>query len=190
MVNKIAIAGGIACGKTTFLNLLGEKVGKENILSIDDIVTELYEFQEVKDYIVTLMMCYNSNITAFSKNNIKNLMHIPDFKREIEGYVHPMVKKEISKSNAFFLEHPLLFEIGQNKDYLQSWLIACDPEIQIQRLIKRNNYDEFTAKKWINFQIPMAEKILKADKVFFNNGSIEDLTHQIDEALIDVKRFF
>ena len=177
---KIGISGGIACGKSTFLTLLAKHFGKENVISADEIVTELYEDEFITNPIVIMMKKYNPDIDfPFSKDQIKSLIGNKDFKKEIEHYVHPLVNLRIANSTALFVENPLLFETGQYLRYYESWLVACDPEIQIQRLMERNKYDKETALKWISMQMPLQEKIEKADRVFYNNDTIEELEKSI-----------
>lgn len=178
--HKIAISGNICCGKSTFLALLAKHFGKENVISADEIVTKLYENEFITNPIVMMMKKYNPDIDfPFSKDQIKSLIGNKEFKKEIEHYVHPLVNLRISNSTALFVENPLLFETGQYLRYYESWLVACDPEIQIKRLMERNKYDEETALKWISMQMPLQEKIEKADRVFYNNDTIEELEKSI-----------
>lgn len=169
MLNKIAISGGIACGKSTFLTILASLVGEDNVVSCDDIVARLYTDASVQHEILLLMKEYQPNISEFSKENIKRLMHIPAFKKSLEGYVHPLVRQNVESSKALFVEVPLLFETGTHTHYYESWVVACEPDIQIQRLMSRNNISRLEAQRWIDMQMPLCKKIIKADRVFFNN---------------------
>lgn len=83
---------------------------------------------------------------------------------------------------------PLLFESGQLR-----WLfgitivVACDPEIQLQRLRARNpDLTEQQCRDRIASQIPIQEKAKKADLCIWNNGDLDALADQVEEVRRDV----
>ena len=49
-------------------------------------------------------------------------------------------------------------------------VVACSPEIQLARLMKRTSLDRLIAGQMIAAQMPLAEKIARADHVVWNNG--------------------
>jgi len=48
--------------------------------------------------------------------------------------------------------------------------VACSEEVQVQRLMKRMGLDWDSATAIIAAQIPLAEKMKRADHVVWNNG--------------------
>ena len=83
---------------------------------------------------------------------------------------------------------PLLFESGK-----LSWLfgiticVATSEDIQLARLIKRNpelSKDECQAR--IDSQLALSQKISRADIVIDNNGDLDQLREQVEEARRDI----
>ena len=56
--------------------------------------------------------------------------------------------------------------------------VACDKDIQVKRIMARNNISKEETEKIIASQMPIEEKIRLADFVIYNNGDINKL---IDE---------
>ena len=59
----------------------------------------------------------------------------------------------------------------------------CSSEQQLERLITRNNLSEKEAFTRIQSQLPLEEKIQKADLVLDNSSTLEALYQQIEQAL-------
>ena len=63
------------------------------------------------------------------------------------------------------------------------WLIYVDKEIQLYRLMLRNNLNEKQAIDRINAQIPLEKKKEKTTRIIYNNGDIEQLNRNVEEFL-------
>jgi dephospho-CoA kinase len=57
-------------------------------------------------------------------------------------------------------------------------VVACSPKLQLARLRKRMSVRSAEAKQMINSQMPLEEKITRADHVVWNNGDRASLTEQ------------
>ena len=82
-------------------------------------------------------------------------------------------------SSLFVADVPLLFESGFDFGYERSLLVATTRETQLARLKSRNGFDNTLAEAILATQIPILEKLRRADVVFWNEGSEEVLRHQI-----------
>lgn len=60
------------------------------------------------------------------------------------------------------------------------------PEIQCQRLMKRNHLSVEEAKLRIDSQMSLAEKMPYASLVLDNNGSLDDLKKKVKSAINDL----
>ena len=78
---------------------------------------------------------------------------------------------------------PLLYEANMEDLFDSIIVVACDLDIQIARIMKRNGISSEEAMKRINNQNPLNEKIAKADYVIYNNGNIEDVWKKIEKIL-------
>jgi dephospho-CoA kinase len=78
---------------------------------------------------------------------------------------------------------PLLFESGKLRYMFGlSIVVACDPELQLERLTKRNtDLTTQQCKERIASQLAMEKKIKMANFVIYNNGSIEDLEDEVEK---------
>ncbi|GAB3060788.1 dephospho-CoA kinase [Salinicoccus sesuvii] len=109
--------------------------------------------------------------------------------------VHPEVRKlmdsdkeaALSESHVF-LDIPLLFENGLDRQCDITLTVYVDQETQIERLMARNNFDRSEALARINSQMPLSEKKEKSTKVLDNSGSKADLFEQIDEFISSIEK--
>lgn len=80
----------------------------------------------------------------------------------------------------------MLFESNRLELYDKIWVVAVDEETQKQRLMLRNDLTEQEAVQRITSQLPLAEKIQRADTVIDNNGTPTATFEQVDVALAAV----
>jgi dephospho-CoA kinase len=58
---------------------------------------------------------------------------------------------------------------------------ACPPEVQLQRLIQRNNLSASEAARRIASQLPIDAKVDLADYVVDTSGTIEETDRQVED---------
>ena len=87
------------------------------------------------------------------------------------------------------LDIPLLFEREYDKNYHVDKIIvvSADPEVQLARLKSRDSLDERQAKNRMCTQMPIAEKVARADYVINNNGDKSQLKAQVDDLIEKLK---
>ena len=109
-------------------------------------------------------------------------------RRDLEQIIHPDVQRS---TNAWFasLPHhhpfaiadiPLLYEIGRDRDFDAVMVAACDRETQLHRLMKRDGLSEGDARRRIETQLPIEEKVRRADFVIRTDGSFEETDREVD----------
>lgn len=79
-------------------------------------------------------------------------------------------------------EVPLLFENGLEAMMDATLLIAASETLQLERLMKRDGLDESAARARIRAQMPLEEKRRRATRTIENNGSLDELAHQLRQA--------
>lgn len=77
----------------------------------------------------------------------------------------------------------LLIETGNYKGYNCTILVACPPEIQINRLMRRNGLTREEAQARLNAQLPLEEKLKCADFVIDTSGTVEESIAQTNKAI-------
>jgi dephospho-CoA kinase len=106
-----------------------------------------------------------------------------------------------NSANLFFADIPLLYETGGETLCDRVVVVACSPRVQLERLMARGAsmegraparpgkeggasqklrppLDEMSAQQMIDAQMPLTEKIGRADHVVWNNGGREVMKEQ------------
>ena len=97
-----------------------------------------------------------------------------------------LVEKNMQDALLDLPEPDTLIENDYQDWFDQIWLVAVLPEIQCQRLMKRNHLSVEEAKLRIDSQMSLAEKMPYASLVLDNNGSLDDLKEKVKSAINDL----
>jgi dephospho-CoA kinase len=185
---RIALTGGIACGKSTFSHILF-KLGVATI-DADDIVHGL-ESPGGKAVPLILKRFGESLLNRDGSINRPQLASIvfgsDEARRDLEAILFPMVGEEIDN---FFKAPkppeikfsiaviPLLFESHWESDYDIIVCVSSPRSIQVERMTSKRGYSEEHAEARLSAQIPVEEKAARSDYVVENCGSAEDLKQE------------
>ena len=174
-MQTIALTGGIACGKSTVLKSL-ERKGFETV-DCDEIVAQLHRKAEVKKRVKN----------EFGSNDRKKLAEkiFSDAKarERLERILHPLVLRELLKKFAalerrncavVFVDVPLLFEARLENCFSKSVAVYCRQSQQVARLEKKG-LTEKQALQRIRAQMPLSQKVKKADFSINNSGAQKSL---------------
>lgn len=184
---KIGLTGGLGCGKSLALKLFAEYGYK--LINADVLVHEiLRDDVSIKEILVSR---WGNGILdeegALDRKKISKIVFKKAPELEfLESVVHPRVIKKweeimhykgAEKFN-WIVEVPLLFEKNLEKFFNFTVCIYTSEVIQKYRLMARGlTADE--AQERIEYQMPVLEKVLKADYVILNNGTELFLNQQI-----------
>lgn len=102
----------------------------------------------------------------------------------LSQYIHQWL---VSKMNDYLkqspaiivMDIPLLFEVGYEKYVDQVMVVATSEEIQLNRLMKRDNLGKKEAIQRIDSQLPISKKVILGDIIIDNNGTIENTKKQV-----------
>jgi dephospho-CoA kinase len=104
----------------------------------------------------------------------------------LEQLVHPLVRARfaaelarLAAAPAVVLMIPLLFEAGLEELCSEVWLVDCDSDQQLGRLIGRDGLSEAEARARIAAQWPLARKRPLADRLIDNRGTPEQLAARV-----------
>lgn len=92
---------------------------------------------------------------------------------DIKSHDEPLVIADI----------PLMFEKGYEDAMDQVAVVYVPREIQLERLMSRDDLDEETAMKKIQSQMSIEAKAHKADVIFNNMGTKEETRQQVEDWL-------
>jgi dephospho-CoA kinase len=188
-VRIIGLTGGIATGKTTVSNYLAQRV---QVMDADVLAREAVGSDS--KILLALVKRYGSQLLDSSGTlNRAKLAEIifqdGSEKRWVESMIHPYVRQRLSSSKAhatastLVMVIPLLFEADMTDLVSEIWVVACPPDLQLTRLIRRNSLTATEAQARIDSQMPLEQKCAQADVVLNNQGDLEALYLQVDQAL-------
>lgn len=111
----------------------------------------------------------------------------PEARRDLEAIVHPAVRARAAQltraapPDAVVVQViPLLVETGQQKAFDRVVAVDVDPEVQLQRLVRRSGLPVDQARARINAQATREQRLAAADDVIDNNGTVEQLRAAVD----------
>ena len=190
---KIAITGGIGCGKSTVLQFL--EANGVACLSADAVVRHLLsEDQSVIDSVIEHFGTEfkNEDGSVDRKALAKIVFQSKSDLEWLESLLHPLVQKSCE---AFFkahnaqlacLEIPLLFEKRLEKEYdLVVSIISSDANANIRLRLK--GYSDMDIAFRRQQQLPNSLKAERSDFVLINDGSLNFLEQQIITLLSTIK---
>ena len=160
---RIALTGGIACGKSQVARFLNE-AGIETI-DADDIVHELVPEEE-------------------RRRLAKTVFNDPAARKALEAKLHPIVKARIDDflraggEGRRLAVIPLLFEVGWDADFDFIAAVVPPRETQISRMCSSRGYSREEAEARIASQMPTDEKAARADFVITNDSTLEELKNK------------
>lgn len=185
----IGITGGISTGKTTFSKCVQRLLPEARFFDADSAAKELAD----RDPEVRGLIEAEFGPSAYSDGGHLNREAIrsivfadADKKRALEQILHPRIRRQWSleaesrrnSNDLFFADIPLLYETGGETLCDSVVVVACSPGVQLERLMARTGFASEAAEQMINAQMPLTEKIRRADHVVWNNGHREMLEAQ------------
>jgi len=134
-------------------------------------------------------------VTSIGRNLQRLIFSDSDARRKLENLLHPPVLEEIKKKleelkerDIIAVEVPLLFEVGIEDWFDEIWVVYAPFELQLERIVNRDNISKEDAVARIRAQIPIEEKLKKADFVIYNDKDIESTKNQIKERVSTIYR--
>ncbi|TFH17789.1 MAG: dephospho-CoA kinase [Lentisphaerales bacterium] len=188
---KLAVTGGIACGKSrvgAFLREMNVAVCDCDSIAHDVMRRGSSVFDQVVDEFGSDLLDERGEI---DRDRLGDIVFSSSEQRGIlNGIVHPHVKagweqwlKQIDEPVlAATVIVPLLFEGGFEEGWDRVVCVAAPLEKQLQRLAKRG-FGEPEARRRISAQYDVTEKMKRSDVVLYNAGSLDGLRKQTERAL-------
>lgn len=181
----IGLTGGIATGKSIVASVFRE-LGA--ILLDADVIARLVvlphqpAWEDIVEFFGPQVVNEDESLNRTKIGEI--VYNNPDSLKELNRITHPRImqhyKDELRRIKTeqpdaiVILEVPLLYETNMDKICQQVVVVYVDRQTQIKRLMKRDNMSYEDAVRRINAQMPMDEKVGRADFVIDNRGSVEE----------------
>ena len=183
---KIGLTGGIGSGKSTVSKIFQQI--NIPVIDADKIAHQLVAVGQPA--LAKIQQEYGSNILnpdgTLNRKQLKELIFSDDLqKQKLEAILHPLIYQAIQKQiNALNTPYciiciPLLFEADMTNLVDRILVIDCPVEVQIKRLLKRDNMTIERIQSIIDSQVSRAFRKSMANDLLDNTLSNESLAQQI-----------
>lgn len=192
--NRIVITGTISSGKSSLSDILRKK--GYLVIDSDKINAKLLEKDQINYKEILSSGAFDEAFEdgIINKKILGEIIFNNTRKRElINKITHKniisYINKEIenSKEKNVFIEIPLYFQMKEKFPCEYVWLVTAKRDVQIKRLMARDEIDKDFAIKKINSQNFSLMKD-KSDLIFDNSTSLDDLEKKVDIALDNLEK--
>ncbi|MFT4177205.1 MAG: dephospho-CoA kinase [Luteolibacter sp.] len=187
----LALTGGIASGKSTACRLIQHLVPKCVLFDCDASVRGMLDTNA--EVAAEVAAEFGSQVLTSSGQIDRSFLRQEVFasveaRRRLESILHPRVRQECLASREgaakqgaewFVADVPLLFEKGFDFGQTRVIVVASSRATQMKRLKARDGFENSLIESILQAQLPVDEKIARADIVFWNEGPISVLEAQI-----------
>ncbi|MBD5429041.1 dephospho-CoA kinase [Lactobacillus sp.] len=198
MTYFLGLTGGIATGKSTADHFFLKK--NIPIIDTDQIAHALMaknqaSYQAIIRHFGKGILAEDGEIDrkklsaiVFNDKNQLNRLNELTHPLILNNMKEKMIQYQAQDIPFVILDIPLLFE-GNLTSYCTATLLITAPfQLELSRLMARNNLNEVDARKRIASQMPLAKKEKLADYVIENSGTINDLENKLSSLLEEIGR--
>lgn len=184
----IGLTGGIATGKSTVANMI-QSLGIP-VVDADQVARDVVEpgqpaWQKIKEQFGEGVFQPDGRLNRpklaeiifndeKERERLNNIMH-PQIRQEMER----RTKEALREHEVVVLDIPLLFESGRHYTVDKVLVVYVPEQIQLERLMERDQIDEAYARQKIASQMSIEEKKKRADAYIDNSGTREETKQQL-----------
>ena len=186
----IALTGGIATGKSTVCNLFklhgfltidADKIAHKLLDKHSGVIATMFGDEYVENGKVL-----RKKLGTIIFSNQKN-------KEKLENFIHPLIAKEIEKESLifeeqgkpYFIDIPLFFE-KMHYPIKKSLVIYTPRDVQVQRLMQRDNISQEDAELKISNQMDIEKKKELANLVIDNSSNLKNLQNEVERVIEEI----
>ena len=188
----IGITGGIASGKSTVTEFLRQKGFQ--VVDADIVVHQLQKpsgrlYQVLVEHFGEKILLENGELNRpLLASLIFSNPEEQEWSKRTQGEIIreelAALRNRFAQTEAlFFMDIPLLFEQNYASWFDETWLVYVNRDVQLERLMKRDQISKEAAESRLNSQWPLERKISLASHCLDNNGNQEQLIAQVVQLL-------
>ena len=188
----IGITGGIASGKSTVTEFLRQKGFQ--VVDADAVVHQLQKpggrlYQVLVEHFGEKVLLENGELyRTLLASLIFSNPEEQEWSKRTQGEIIreelAALRNQFAQTEAlFFMDIPLLFEQNYASWFDETWLVYVNRDVQLERLMKRDQISKEAAESRLNSQWPLERKISLASHNLDNNGNQEQLIAQVVQLL-------
>lgn len=205
----LGITGGLATGKSLVATLLRQKGA--TVFSADEAARAILtpDGSVLREIVRAFGEAMRQPDGSLDRARLgARVFADPLARQRLEQITHPPILRllraqiesaqdDLPITNVIAVEVPLLYET-----HLQAWfdcvlVVSASEATQLERLRTRNGLDEAEARRRLNAQWPLAEKVRLADEVIVNDGApgalevaVEALWKRLNQPPVPPRRRF
>jgi dephospho-CoA kinase len=195
-VKRIAITGGIGAGKTAVTDILSS-LGF-SVVDADEAARRVVEkgqpaWRALQDAFGSAVLTPEGDIDRKFLADV--VFHDTSALRRLNHITHGYIGGELVAAAAAVVGETVFIAIPLYRPEHRAalgldevWAVLADPEIAVQRLTSLRGFDGEDARARLAVQVSNEDRGALADRVIWNEGSLEELYAQVDEALADQVR--
>jgi dephospho-CoA kinase len=187
------LTGGLASGKST----VAARFSARGVPVLDADVSARRVVEPGSEGLAAVTKAFGADLVdaqgALDRKALAARVFADDAARKrLEGILHPRIqavmlawKAELESRGVPLAcyEAPLLVEVGLADVLRPLVVVSAPPDEQVRRAMERDGLDEPAARARLAAQLPLEEKVKKADFVIENRGSKAELVERADRVL-------
>lgn len=190
-IRVIGLTGGIATGKSSIAGFFQEKGAV--VIDADQLAREAVE--PGSQGLAEVAAAFGGGVLAvdgqLDRRRLGEIVFSDSARRsQLEGILHPEIRRLAEERIAeaaraghrvLFYMAPLLIEAGVTDRVDEVWVVTVRPEVQLERLMRRDGISRAEAQRIIDSQMPLAEKESCGRIVIDNSGTPEETGRRLAE---------
>ncbi len=187
---RIALTGGIACGKTLVsdeLAALGAVVIDADLVARQVVERGSAGLQEVVAHFGSSILLADGSLDRAALGEL--IFADADARAHLNAIIHPRVRAEARRlegdapaDGVVVHSIPLLVETGQQGAFDAVIVVDVAEDVQLRRLMDRNGLTETQALARVGAQVPRPERLAAATFVIDNTG-VPEVTRRLVQEL-------
>jgi dephospho-CoA kinase len=185
---RVALTGGIATGKSYCSGVfarLGVPVIDADVLAREAVAPGTRGLQAIAEQFGAHLVGADGALDRAALGRV--VFADAKARAALEAIVHPEVYRRIREwfanlpagTHVAIADIPLLFETGQQHDFDAVVVCACAPSEQVRRVMARNGLSQADARARIDAQLPIEEKVARADYVIWTDRGFAETDAQV-----------
>lgn len=183
-IRVIGLTGGIATGKSSvalFFSKRGIPVIDADQLARDAVLPGSRALERIIQSFGREVLTHDGLLDRKRLGTI--IFADPEKRHSLEEILHPEIRKladiQIIQAaeaghNRLIYMAPLLIEAGATERVDTVWVVTVRPEIQLERLMRRDGISREQAQRIIDSQMPLSQKEQHGSVVIDNSGTDEE----------------
>ena len=183
----IGITGGIASGKSTVTNFLRQQGFQ--VVDADAVVHQLQKpggrlFEALVQHFGQEIILENGELNRpLLASLIFSNPEEREWSKQIQGEIIrkelATLRDQLAQTEVFFMDIPLLFEQDYVSWFDETWLVYVNRDVQVERLMKRDQLSKDEAESRLAAQWPLEKKKDLASHILDNNSNQKQLLTQV-----------